>query len=548
MNSCDVVVQEIVTWTPTWLFCFCLSVNCSRRHVAIPSVPGPTFVGLPTLRKQARMKISKLISFAVPRYRGSAKPLFPLMSFLKDFFRGSSPSQTSSSDTAPPKNTPKDGTISRHPPSSSHPPPLPPPVPAVKPPPLPAASIASGKGKFDELIKAAEQSDLGAINRALDAGIDVNGTDSEGWTALGTAASFGTVELVELLLTRGAKVDGRHANGETPLFHAARRGSVEIVQRLVDLGADVNAQDSNGHVPLNSALTNRKSVAHMQIIELFLSKGAKTDARDKSGWTPLHQAARNNNVSGAALLLRDGADVNARASDRRTPLHLHREEEQGDEGREMEEILLAAGGVAPGHDATVFHDEARSLHSLGRYEEAIRSYDQALAHDSESPDVWYNKGCVLDELDRLDEAIVCYDRAVKLDPRAADALNRMGVALGKLGDLDKQFVCFQKAVVADPRNTNSWSYLGGVLSKQGKHREALACYDELLALNSEDARAWFNKGITLAKLGIDAEALDCNDRACELDPSLEIPLADPRAQAIEDFFKRVVRPRRTPPS
>ena len=90
--------------------------------------------------------------------------------------------------------------------------------------------------------------------------------------------------------------------------------------------------------------------------------------------------------------------------------------------------------------------------------------------------------------------------------------------------------------------------MGGALSTRGKHREALACYDKLLGLNSEDASAWFNKGITLAKLGVDAQALDCHDRACELDPSLEIPLADPRAQAIEDFYKRVVRPRRSPGS
>lgn len=439
---------------------------------------------------------------------------------------------------------------------------LPPPIPssssrdlpaaAAQPPPLPQASNSLEKGKLDELIKAAEQSDLGAINRALDTGIDVNGTDNEGWTALGTAASFGTLKAVQLLLSRGANVDGRHGDGRTPVFRAAASGSLEIARLLVERGADVNAQDSEGHVPLNPALTSRKSEAHMQIIELFLAKGARTDLKDESGLTPLHQAARNNHVRGAQLLLKAGADVNARTADQKTPLYLHREEgEGGEEDRAMEELLLSAGATAPGYQATISHDRATGLCADDSYEEAIHYFDQALAEGplpSLLPDIWYNKGCALDELGRLEEAIACYDRAFELDPRAADALNRMGVALGKLGDGDKQLVCFQKAVVADPKNTNSWSYLGGALSKRGKHREALACCNKLLALNSEDATAWYNKGIALANLGIDAEALDCHDRACELDPSLEISLADPGAQAIEDFYKRIVRPRRNSPS
>jgi len=480
---------------------------------------------------------------------------FP-MSFLRDFLSGSLPSQTHSPGIASEKHAPKQQS------SGDRPPTIPPSLRSENPLSAPdsdnrvtrstsehhEAIFASPTMTMDDFVQICEEGGLEDVSTALAAGLDINGRNRYSWTPLGAAALKGHLEVVQLLLNHGAQVDERDGSGQTALFNAASRGALDIALLLIQAGADVNGRDRDGRVPLNSALTNRKSENHMRIIELLISKGARTDVRDRSGWTPLHQAARNNSVRGAKLLMQHRADVNAETKDLRTPLQLHLEEERGDEGREMQNLLVAAGGKAPPrHHASVMHLKAQSIHSAGRYEEALPYYDGALGLDAQDPDIWYNKGCALDELERLKEAIDCYDRVIQLQENAADALNRKGVALGKLGDWGEQLVCFKKAVVADSENTNSWSYLGGALSKKGTFREALYCYDKLLALNESDAIAWFNKGVILAKLGRDAEALDCYDRACELDSSLDIPLSDPRDQAIEDFYKRVVRPRRNPP-
>jgi ankyrin repeat protein len=240
---------------------------------------------------------------------------------------------------------------------------------------------------IDELTKATQDGDLATIARALDSAINVNRPDSQGWTALVTAAAFATLETSQLLLDRGSAINGTDNRGETALFKAASRGSVEFVRLLLDRGADVNARAKDGSVPLNPALTNRRSEAHMEIIELFLSFRARTDTKDDDGWTPLHQAARNNNVTGASLLLRYGAQINAKANDGSTPLDLHLQEEQGAEGASMTSLLSDAGGEALKYRAAVAQEEGRSFHTRGDFKAAIRCYERAIQLDPADPDI-----------------------------------------------------------------------------------------------------------------------------------------------------------------
>jgi len=54
------------------------------------------------------------------------------------------------------------------------------------------------------------------------------------------------------------------------------------------------------------------------------------------------------------------------------------------------------------------------LCSLGKYDEAIISYDQAIKIDPSDADAWNNKGNSLNSLGNDDEAKKCYDRSREL--------------------------------------------------------------------------------------------------------------------------------------
>ncbi|HKE26136.1 MAG TPA: ankyrin repeat domain-containing protein, partial [Bryobacteraceae bacterium] len=67
------------------------------------------------------------------------------------------------------------------------------------------------------LIQAARQGDLKALNDAIHAGADLNGTDSQGWTPLFHAAGRGWTEGVKVIIRAGADVNHGSETGFTAL-------------------------------------------------------------------------------------------------------------------------------------------------------------------------------------------------------------------------------------------------------------------------------------------------------------------------------------------
>jgi hypothetical protein len=108
----------------------------------------------------------------------------------------------------------------------------PPPAP---PPPSPAATA---------YLDAVRKGDVTAVQKALDAGVDVDTPFRYGRTALSFAADRGSAEVVRLLLARGAKPDVADTfYNQTPLAWASSPaqtrtpGHVEVVKLLLDKGA-----------------------------------------------------------------------------------------------------------------------------------------------------------------------------------------------------------------------------------------------------------------------------------------------------------------------
>lgn len=110
---------------------------------------------------------------------------------------------------------------------------------------------------WTSLCWAAQEGHTDIVNLLLDADADVNFADAGGLTPLKQAISWSHVGIAEHLILRGADIHHRCASdGGTSVLHtAAAYGLVEAIQLLLLYGADPSARDDEGQTPGDLATT-----------------------------------------------------------------------------------------------------------------------------------------------------------------------------------------------------------------------------------------------------------------------------------------------------
>eukprot|EP00434_Breviolum_minutum_P036015 symbB.v1.2.031897.t1/scaffold3751.1/size50939/6 len=98
----------------------------------------------------------------------------------------------------------------------------------------------------------------------------VNAMDDTQKTALHHAARHSQAEILRLLLRAGAMIEARDHNGCTALMFAAGTGNVAGLQVLLDKQANPTVEDYQG----NSALSYAKDLNHNEIVEKLMAAGA----------------------------------------------------------------------------------------------------------------------------------------------------------------------------------------------------------------------------------------------------------------------------------
>jgi ankyrin repeat protein len=137
-------------------------------------------------------------------------------------------------------------------------------------------------------------------------GADVNQMNPETMeTPLHVAVSQRQWRTARLLAERGADLGSRGRSGLTPLHMALSHP--RLVRLLLAAGASVNVCDDEGRTPLHHAVEQGDTDS----LALLLAHGAKVKVTDKFGWTPLHTACIRRNEAAADILLANGAEMDA---------------------------------------------------------------------------------------------------------------------------------------------------------------------------------------------------------------------------------------------
>lgn len=230
---------------------------------------------------------------------------------------------------------------------------------------------------FQALDGVGDDDSIAIIRMLVGAGADVSAPDSRGTFPLHYAV--GNLEACELLLRHGAKVNVQTAYRGTPLHYAAVACRTDVVKLLLKHGAELEAktqappptpptpypwadaaktspearaffeqleEDSRraakrrerefvrrtepdyaaiGRTPLICVIASISYPENSdKMITFLLDQGAKVDGVDSVGRTALHECgyyAHSGTLSAAQILIRRGANINARTRNGYTPLH-----------------------------------------------------------------------------------------------------------------------------------------------------------------------------------------------------------------------------------
>jgi tetratricopeptide (TPR) repeat protein len=160
-----------------------------------------------------------------------------------------------------------------------------------------------------------------------------------------------------------------------------------------------------------------------------------------------------------------------------------------------------------------------ALEKLGRHDDALASFEDALAIKPDITEALYNRGIVLANLDRYAEALEDYDQALAIKPDHIGALNNRGVALSALDRDEEAIASFDKALAVKPDFAQSLLNRGLALASLGRHGQSIVSYDQALAIDPCDAEALFNRGTALAHLDRPADAIISFEKAIAVKPN-----------------------------
>lgn len=179
--------------------------------------------------------------------------------------------------------------------------------------------------------------------------------------------------------------------------------------------------------------------------------------------------------------------------------------------------------IAPNAESWDGHGSA--LHLLGRYEVALRSFDNALALAPRFVGALCHRGSVLADLKRYADAVQAFEAALRISPDTFEAWSNRGSALYEMERMNDALESYDHALALRPRHAPDWINRGKALEVIERVDDALASYDRALAIAPDSAEAWYARSLTLRTMHRFEEALENVDRALAIDAESRPALA-----------------------
>ncbi|MBE9034382.1 tetratricopeptide repeat protein [aff. Roholtiella sp. LEGE 12411] len=159
-----------------------------------------------------------------------------------------------------------------------------------------------------------------------------------------------------------------------------------------------------------------------------------------------------------------------------------------------------------------------ALHNSKRKSEALTYYSKVITIKADDHEYWYNEGNTLYSLGKFEEAIASYNKAIEIKPDFHKAWFNIGLSLDNLGRKSKAIASYKKAIEYKPDLHEAWYNIALLLSSLGRESEAIASYKKAIEIKPDLHESWNNHGNILSSLGRKSEAIASYDQAIKIKP------------------------------
>jgi tetratricopeptide (TPR) repeat protein len=187
-----------------------------------------------------------------------------------------------------------------------------------------------------------------------------------------------------------------------------------------------------------------------------------------------------------------------------------------------------------GLNALQYGNMAVACYKIGRYDEAIKFYNQALARGGNKLSICLGQTYCLSGKQQHKQALAACDGLINQHGAQSQILALRGYCLQRLHDLAGAQKDFDLALAKEPTNPTYYGYRGALMAQLKKPVAALADYTKAANLDRRSAPAQYVVAKMLKTLGRDKEALTYYDRLAQL-PSFEYSFGQHQERAALNF-------------
>ena len=120
----------------------------------------------------------------------------------------------------------------------------------------------------------------------------------------------------------------------------------------------------------------------------------------------------------------------------------------------------------------------------------------------------FQRGIIYEEREQYEEAVRSFTEALKINPGNAGAYTRRGIVWFQLGDYALALTDLDEAVQINPADRSAHLYRGFTLVRQEKYREAIAAYTKALVQDGQYVPALNNRGLAYVQDGQFGKAIE----------------------------------------